>query len=151
MKLTNNEKGGFTDVIKLTYADLIAIGTGGTKKIAMLPVGGAIELCGVLNTVDIVGSTSLVIDVGTTVADPNEFIDSLDVDGMAVNVPTYNTGVSFVQGAGTTTIEAGSLPAIGGATALPIYIKVTDSSIASITAGEIVIGLRILNLAEFGA
>lgn len=147
MKVTNNEFRGFTDVITLNAADLIAIGTGGTKIIARIPVGGAVELCGVLNTVDIVGSTSLVIDVGTTIGDPNEFIDSLDVDGMTVNVPTYNTGVSFVQAAGTTTIEGGSLPVSGTATALPVYLKVTDAAIASITAGQIKIALRILDLA----
>jgi hypothetical protein len=31
----------------------------------------------------------------------------------------------------------------------PIYIKVTDAAVASITAGQIVIGMRILNLAQF--
>ena len=30
-----------------------------------------------------------------------------------------------------------------------VYIKVTDSAIASLTAGEIVIGLRIIDLAKF--
>lgn len=145
MKVTNNEYRGFTDVVRLTATDLKAIGTGGTKIIANVPVGGAVEVAGVLNTVDIAGSTSLVIDVGTTVADPNEFIDSLDVDGMTVNVPSYNTGVSFVQSAGNSVIEGGSLPVGGTATALPVYIKVTDSAIASITAGEIVIVLRILD------
>lgn len=151
MKLTNNEKGGFTDVVKLTYADLIAIGTGGTKKIAMIPAGGAVELCGVVNTVDIAGSSSLVIDVGTTLADPDEFIDALDVDGMTVNLPTFNTGDTMVQAAGTTTTLGGALPVKAVASATPVYIKVTDAAIASLTAGEIVIGLRILDLAAFAA
>ena len=149
MKLTNNENGPFTDVVKLTYLDLIAIGTGGTKQIGILPIGAAIELVGVVNTVDIAGSSSLVIDIGTTIADPEEFIDGLDVDGMTVNLPTYNTGTAFVQTAGNTTIEGGSKPVGATATAKPIYIKVTDAAIASLTAGEIVIGMRILNLARF--
>jgi len=147
MKVTNNEFRGYTDVITLNPSDLIAIGTGGTRKIATVPVGGAVELVGVINTVDIAGSTSLVIDIGTTIGDPNEFIDGLDVDGMTVNVPTFNTGVSFVQTAGNTTIEGGSLPVGGTATALPVYIKITDAAVASITAGQIKIGLRILDLA----
>ena len=149
MKLTNNENGGFTDVVKLTALELIAIGNGGTKQIGSLPVGAAIELCGVVNTVDIVGSSSLVIDIGTTISDPDEFIDTLDVDVMTVGLPTYNTGVSFVQTAGNTTIEGGSKPVKPVSAVTPIYIKVTDAAIASITAGEIVIGMRILDLGRF--
>lgn len=149
MKLTNPERSPYTDVIKLTYVDLQTIGTGGTQKIAVIPAGGAVELCAVVNTVDIAGSTSLVIDVGTTLADPDEFIDALDVDGMTVNLPTANTGDLMVQSAGTTTFLGGALPVKPVATATPIYIKVTDAAIASITAGEIVIGLRILDLLKF--
>jgi hypothetical protein len=33
--------------------------------------------------------------------------------------------------------------------ATPVYIKVTDSAVASITAGEIMIGFRILDLTKF--
>jgi hypothetical protein len=35
------------------------------------------------------------------------------------------------------------------ATATPIILTLTDAAIASITAGEIVIGLRILDLGRF--
>ena len=149
MKLTNNENGGFTDVIKLTAAEIIAIGNGGTKQIGSLPIGAAIELCGVINTVDIAGSTSLEIDIGTTIADPNEFIEALDVDGMTVGLPTYNTGVSFVQTAGNTTIEGGSKPVKPVSAVTPIYIRITDAAVADITAGEILIGMRILDLRRF--
>lgn len=149
MKLTNNEKSPFTDIVKLTYKDLIAIGTGGTKIIGNLPVGAALELCGVINTVDIVGSSSLVIDIGTTLADPDEFINALDVDGMTVGLPTYNTGDIMLQGATTTTTLGGVLPVKPVSAATPIYIKVTDAAIASITAGEILIGMRILDLGKF--
>jgi hypothetical protein len=149
MKLTNNEKSPFTDIVKLTYKDLIAIGTGGTKIIGNLPVGASLELCGVINTVDIVGSSSLVIDIGTTIADPDEFINALDVDGMTVGLPTYNTGDLMLQGATTTTTLGGVTPVKPVSAATPIYIKVTDAAIASITAGEILIGMRILDLGKF--
>lgn len=149
MKLTNNENGGFTDVVKLTAADLIAIGTGGTKQIGVLPIGASLEVCGVVNTVDIVGSSSLVIDIGTTIGDPDEFIDNLDVDGMTVGLPTYNTGDLMVKTAATTTFLGGALPVKPVSAVTPIYIKVTDAAIASITAGEIVIGMRILDLGRF--
>jgi hypothetical protein len=148
-QLVNNERSPYTDVVKITAADLIAIGNGGTRVIAEIPAGGAVELCTVTNTVDIVGSSSLVIDVGTTLADPDEFINALDVDAMTVGLPTANTGDAFVQAAGTTTIKGGSLPVAPASAATPVYIKVTDAAVASITAGEIMIGFRILDLTKF--
>ena len=148
-KLTNNERSPYSDVIRLTAADLIAIGTGGTRQIATIPAGGAVSLCAVINTVDIAGSSSLVIDVGTTIADPDEFINALDVDAMTVGLPTFNTGDVFVQAAGTTTIAGGVLPVGAASASTPVYIKVTDAAIASITAGEILIGLEILDLTQY--
>lgn len=149
MKLTNNEKGLFTDVIKLTYNDLISIGNGGTRKIATIPLGGAVAFCGVINTVDIVGSSTLAIDVGTTAGTPTEFISGLDVDAMTVGLPTYNTGTQFVQAAGNTTIAGGLLPVKPVSADTAVYVKVTDSAVASITAGEILIGIAILDLGRF--
>lgn len=148
MKLTNNENGPFTDVVKLTYTDLIAIGTGNTKQIGILPVGAALELIGVINTVDIAGSTSLVFDIGYTGTN-SAFIDTLDVDGMTVGLPTYNTGSDFVKSAATTTFKGGALPVKPVSAATPILLKVTDAALASLTAGEVVIGFRILNLGRF--
>jgi len=148
-KLANNERSPYTDAITLNAADLIAIGNGGTKVIGSIPAGGAVELVAVINTVDIVGSSSLVIDVGTTLADPDEFINALDVDAMTVGLPTFNTGDTMLQSAGTTTVLAGVSPAKPVSAATPIYIKVTDAAVASITAGQIVIGMRILDLTQF--
>ena len=149
MKLVNNERSPYTDVVILNAADLIAIGNGGTKAIGSIPAGGAVELVAVINSVDIVGSSSLVIDVGTTIGDPDEFIDALDVDAMTVNLPTFNTGDTMLQSATTTTTLAGVKPAKAVSSATPIYIKVTDSAVASITAGQIVIGMKILDLAKY--
>jgi hypothetical protein len=147
-QLVNNERSPYTDVVKITAADLIAIGTGGTRRIATIPAGGAVELCTVTNTVDIVGSSSLVIDVGTTIGDPDEFINALDVDAMTVGLPTVNTGDQFT--AGTAVSTSGLSQAVAQASAAtPIYIKVTDAAVASITAGEIMIGFRILDLTKF--
>lgn len=148
-KLTNNERAPFTDVIRLTATDLIAIGNGGTRQIATIPAGGAVSLCAVIESVAVVGSTSLVIDVGTTLADPDEFINALDVDAMTTGSPTFNTGDVFVQAAGTTTIAGGYLPKGAASASTPVYIKVTDAAVASITAGEIIIGLEILDLAQY--
>ena len=145
-KVAINELGGFTDVVSLDFNDLIAIGNGGTRVIAKIPAHGAVELCGVANPVDIVGSSSLVIDVGTTLADPDEFINALDVDAMTV--PVFNTGDQFT--AGTATSTSGLSQAVKqSSSATDVYIKVTDAAIASLTAGKIVIGLRIIDLAKF--
>jgi len=144
-KLTNNERSPFTDIIKLDYLKLQAIGNGGTKVIANIPAGGAVELAAITNTIDIVGSSSLVVDIGTTIADPDEFINALDVDAATVGLPTINTGDQFTAGTATSTTGLTQAVKIVSAST-PIYIKVTDAAIASITAGEIVIGLRILDL-----
>jgi hypothetical protein len=147
-QLVNNERSPYTDVVKITAADLIAIGNGGTRVISSIPAGGAVELCTVTNTVDIVGSSSLVIDVGTTIGDPDEFINALDVDGATVGLPTVNTGDAFT--AGTATSATGLTQAVKiVSAATPVYIKVTDTAVASITAGEIMIGFRILDLTKF--
>jgi hypothetical protein len=147
-QLVNNERSPYTDVVKITVDDLKAIGTGGTRRIATIPAGGAVELVTVTNTVDIVGSSSLVIDVGTTIGDPDEFINALDVDAMTVGLPTVNTGDQFT--AGTAVSTSGLSQAVAQASAAtPIYIKVTDAAVASITAGEIMIGFRILDLTKF--
>jgi hypothetical protein len=148
-QLVNNERSPYTDVVKITVDDLKAIGTGGTRRIATIPAGGAVELCTVIETVAVAGSTSLVIDIGTTIADPEEFINALDVDAMTTGLPTFNTGTSFVQTAGNTTIKGGVLPVGAASAATPVYIKVTDATVASITAGEIMIGFRILDLTKF--
>jgi hypothetical protein len=147
-KLTNNERSPYTDVITLNAADLIAIGNGGTKVIASIPAGGAVELAVLTNTIDIVGSSSLVIDVGTTFADPDEFINALDVDAATVGLPTVNTGDAFTAGTATSATGLSQAVKIVSA-ATPVYVKVTDAAVASITAGQIVIGLRILDLTQF--
>lgn len=150
-KLTVNEANGdFTHVAKLTFEDLQSIGNGGTSVLFRIPSGAAIDLCGVVNSVDIEGSSSLVLDVGTTIADPNEFIKDLDVDGMTIFAPTFNTGTDFAaDSAAATTIKGGSLPVAGASAETKVYIKVTDAAIASITAGEVVIGLRMIDLSRF--
>jgi hypothetical protein len=68
---------------------------------------------------------------------------------MTVGLPTFNTGDTMLQSAGTTTVLAGVSPAKPVSADTPIYIKVTDAAVASITAGQIVIGMRILNLTQF--
>ena len=138
-KVAINELGGFTDVVRLDYNDLKAIGNGGSLVIAKLPANSAVELAAVANTVDIAGSSTLVIDVGTTSADPDEFIDALDVDAMTV--PVFNTGDQFTSG------YSKAVKAVTSET--DVLVKVTDSAVASLTAGEIIIAIRVIDLSKF--
>ena len=139
-ELSNNEAGrGFTHVYTATYEDLQTIGNGGQLTIATIPAGGAVELAGVYEAEAFAGTTSLVIDVGTSSGDPDEFIDALDVDAMTA--PVFNTGDAFT---GNQSQAAG-----GTNTATSIILEVTDAAIASATAGKIVIGLRIVDLGQF--
>ena len=139
-ELSNNEAGrGFTHVYTATFEDLQTIGNGGQLTIATIPAGGAVEMAGVYESVAFAGTTSLVIDVGTSTGDPDEFIDALDVDAMSA--PVFNTGDAFTGGQ--------SQPVGGTSTAASVILEVTDAAIASATAGEIVIGLRIVDLGQF--
>jgi hypothetical protein len=131
---------------KLSYLDLQAIGNGGQKTLFTLPAGSGVLACVVQETVAFVGTTSLVIDVGTAGADPDEFINALDVDAMTV--PVANTGDLFVQVAGNTTTLAGALPAGLRATAADVLLEVTDSAIASATAGEITVSFLVLDFSN---
>ena len=139
-ELSNNEAGrGFTHVYTATYEDLQTIGNGGQLTIATIPAGGAVELAGVYEAEAFAGTTSLIIDVGTSSGDPDEFIDALDVDAMTA--PVFNTGDAFT---------GNQSQAVGGTnTATSIILEVTDAAIASATAGKIVIGLRIVDLGQF--
>ena len=139
-ELSNNAAGrGFTHVYTATYEDLQTIGNGGQATIATIPAGGAVEMIGVYESTAFAGTTSLVIDVGTTAGDPDEFINALDVDAMSA--PVFNTGDAFTGGQ--------SQPAGAASTATPILLEVTDAAIASATAGELVIGIRIVDLGQY--
>ena len=139
-ELTNNEAGrGFTHIYTLTFEELQTIGNGGQKTIATIPAGGAVEMVGVHESEAFAGTSTLVIDIGTTTSDPDEFIDALDVDAMTD--PVFNTGDSFTGN------QSQPVGAVASDTA--IVLEVTDSAIASATAGKIVIGLRIVDLGQF--
>jgi len=145
-QLSNNELiGDFTEVITLTLADIQAAGTTATA-FATIPAGGGVDVAMVFEAEALAGTTDITLDVGTTEGDPDEFIDALDVDGMSA--PVANTGESFVQVAGNTTIEGGSLPVGLTQTDATVYYKFGGTT-ANLTAGKVVIGLRIFDLGRF--
>ena len=145
-QLSNNElMGDFTEVVTLTFEDIQSAGTTATA-FATIPAGGGVDVAMVFEAEALAGTTDITLDVGTTEGDPDEFIDALDVDNMSA--PVANTGESFVQGAGNTTIEGGSLPVGLTQTDATVYYKF-GGTVANLTAGKVVIGLRIFDLGRF--
>ena len=150
-RLTVNEAGtsGYTHVISLSSDDLAKIklgtdpfngetlGTAGQPPIATIPAGGAVELAGVFESTALAGATDITLDVGTTGGDPDEFIDNLDVDGMSA--PVFNSGESFTGN------QSQAVPFQAETTIL----AEVNGTTASLTAGNIVIGLRIIDLGSF--
>jgi len=148
-QITINESvGDFTHIVKLDYADLIAIGTGNSKTILTLPAGSAVDLVGAYNNVDLTGSTTTVVDVGYS-GTAGAFISQWNASTANVGAPVFNTGSDFLQSSGSTTVKAGSFPAKAVSSATAVSLKVTDSSLASLTAGQIIIGFRVINLGRF--
>ncbi len=149
MQLLNPERGPFTDVIRLDYEDLIRLGTGNSVQIGALPIGGSLALIQAIKTIAFAGTTTTVIDVGTTGADPDEFLNALNISTATLNTPVTNTGDLMLQSAGTTTTLGGYLPVKPVAAVTPIYLKLTDAAIASATAGEFLIAFAIVDPLRF--
>ena len=146
--LTVNETiGDFTHFYKFDFTDLIAIGNGGYRTILTLPAGAAVDLCSIIKTTQVAGSSSLVLDIGVSGTD-GAFISAWDADAATTGLMVSNTGGDFVQVAGNTTIKGGSTPVRAVSTATAIRLKVTDAAVASITAGAFTVGFRVLNLAR---
>ena len=138
--LSNNEQNGdFTHVAVFDYVDINNIGNGGQKVIAKIPAGGGVEMCMVYESTALVGGADVVLDVGTTSGDPDEFIDGLDVDAMSA--PVVNTGdaftTSYSQVVGLTN------------TATDVIAEFNGNSSGALTAGEVVIALRITDPGRF--
>lgn len=152
-KLSINEAAacGYTDVRVIGFQELIDTGTGNQITIGQIPAGGSMALVSVIESVAFAGSTTLVIDIGVTGADPDEFIDALDVDAMTTGSAVHNTGDAMTQAAGTTTALGGYLPVSGTAAAQDVLLEVNDAALASLTAGELVIGMKINDLAQFSS
>jgi hypothetical protein len=137
MKVTNQEAfNGFTDIHKLTAADITAIGTTNQRTIALVPPGGVVTACGVFEASNFAGtSTNLTLDVGVTGADPDDFIDALDLDDLTK--AAFNTGDVLVNTAAGYYIN-------NTASAVPVLIEPTFTG--TVTGGEWYIGVEIKDL-----
>jgi len=142
MKVTIQEAfNGFTDIAKLTAADITAIGTTHQRTIAIVPTGGVVTACGLFEAVDFAGtSTNLTLDVGVTGADPDDFIDALDLDGLTK--AAFNTGDVL--------INSGTGWYVNN-TASAVNVLVEPTFTGTVTGGEWYIGVKILDLGLLGS
>lgn len=139
-RLSNNEKTGDFDIVAVFDYNAIADNVSSGVEIGQIPAGGGVEMAVVYEATALAGTDvdDITLDVGTTSADPDEFIDGLDVDGMTA--PVGNTGDSFTgnqnQPVGLTNTAKSILAEFNGNT-------------AGLTAGEVVIGIKLVDLGRF--
>ncbi len=126
---------GFTDAYLLTADAITTATSGGQIRIGTLPAGGVCTGCAVFEVTTSAGtSTDLTLDVGTTGADPDEYIDALDLDGLTK--AAFNTGDVLVNTAAGYAIN-------NTASDLPIYAECNFTG--TVTAGKWIIALQILD------
>jgi hypothetical protein len=147
-KLTINESSGdFTHVLVLTAQDIV--NSGGSQTVwGQIPAGGAVDVAFAVESVALVGASDITLEVGTG-TDDDTLIASVDIDANA-GATVYNTGTDFVQSAGTTTVEAGAAPVAGsGGAAATNLIYNFGGTVANLTAGEVIIGVRVFDPMRF--
>lgn len=145
-ELSNNESvGDFTHVLRLSTQDIIDASTNRTVW-GQIPGGGAVDVAFAVESVALAGATDITLEVGTG-TDDDTLIASFDVDGNN-GATVYNTGTDFVQSAGNTTVEAGAAPVAVGASATNLIYKF-GGTVANLTAGEVIIGVRVFDPMRF--
>jgi len=141
-KVSINERfKGYTDRFAFDFIDLqrtgflSTIGAANQKVVGKMLPGSIIKDVTFYQVVDPAGASDLTLDVGTTAADPDEFINALDVDGMTQ--VAYNTGDAFIgtdSGAATT---SNVLNGVANNTASSVDILMEfNGTLASLTAGS---------------
>ena len=130
-QLANQESRGFTHYFRMTATDLVAAGTA-AKTIGVVPRGGIVTNASVTIISAIAGASDITLTLGVT-GTAAGLIASTDLDGLVATA--YNTG-SLVD----------TEPGYINNTTSPVNIIATlGGTVASITGGEIVFGLTILD------
>jgi len=130
-QLSNNESRGFTHYFRMNATDLVAAGTS-AKIIGVVPRGGIVTNAAVTVITAVSPGSDLTITVGVT-GTAAGLIASTDLDALVATA--YNTG-SLVD----------TEPGYVNNTTSPVNIIATlGGTVSGITAGEIVIGLTILD------
>ena len=156
-QLANNERSPFTDVISLSVADLAAIAAGGgTRVVARIPRGGAIELAGI-STAETFGTSAGAIAANGAVSvgisgTAAKHIASAVPPATVGTAPRFNTGSGFTAGTGTS--ASGLVQPIDMATAdtdviLTVAAGTSTGAYSALTTGRIVLGFRIIDAVKF--
>jgi hypothetical protein len=134
-QLANQESRGFTHAFKITAAELATTGylTSSEKVIAQLPAGGIITDAAVFVQTALAGATDITISVGTVTGTATNLVASTDLDAL-VKV-AYNTGSAIDTEPGLVNNTA---------SATPVFARF-GGTLSSLTAGEIIVALSILD------
>lgn len=144
--LVNNESPLKTIVYIADYKHIQDNATSSNQvTIGKIPAGGAVAYAYAYEKTALAGASDITLDVGTTGADPDEFIDAWDADG---GTPVANTGDACVQVAGNSTYLAGWKP-VGISAAGADILAEWNGTVASLTAGEIVVVVGIIDPGKF--
>jgi len=145
-QLVNNESALRTYVYVAEYTGIQANATSANQKvIGVIPAGGAVAFAYAYEEIPLVGASDITLDVGTTAADPDEFIDAWDADA---GTPACNTGDACVQVAGNSTYLAGWKPVGIASSATPILAE-WNGTVASLTAGKVVVVVGVIAPGDF--
>lgn len=139
-KLTIQERGGYSDAIRLTAADLAAIAAGGARTIATIPAGGAIELVSLSTSGSFSAAPTGAVSVGIA-GTTAKYIASAAPNQLVASAGRYNTGSGWTGGA-TTAIEFATADT-------PVILTAAAGNYSAQTSGEIVVALRILDPVRF--
>ena len=130
-QLANNESRGFTHYFRFNATELATGGTG-ARTIGRIPRGGIVTNAAVTVITPIAGASDITVTLGVT-GTAAGFIASTDLDALVATA--YNTGTLLDT-------EPGHV----NNTTSPVNIIATfGGTVASITAGEVVFGLTILD------
>jgi hypothetical protein len=136
-QLANNESRGFTHYFRIPAAELVSGGTA-ARTVARIPRGGIVTNAAVTVITPIVGASDITFTLGLPLG-AGTFIASTDLD--ALTATAYNTGTLIDTEPGYVNNDIVSVP----------ILATLGGTVASITAGEIVIALTILDPFDLAA
>lgn len=139
---------GITHAVVFDYNDLQQAGTTGAKfdssnqvEVATLESGALLQAVGITCLEAEAGATDITVDIGTTGADPDEYIDGVDLDALGAGdsiVPGV-TASGFGDG---TTANVVNFLTISSDT--PLLCEISGT-VANLTAGKWVVWANILH------
>jgi hypothetical protein len=134
-QLANQESRGFTHSFKITAAELATTGylTSSEKVVATLPAGGIITNAAVFVQTALAGASDITVSVGTITGTATNLVASTDLD--ALTKVAYNTGSAITTAPGLVQ---------NATTSTPVFARF-GGTLASLTAGEIIVALTILD------